>query len=60
MIGVEYLIEIREDGYRSNPAVLCLLCSKVVLKTYSLGVLTVLGTGVGVQLGKRPSDQCHT
>ena len=50
MIGAEYLIEIREDGYRSNPAVLCLLCSKVVLKTYSLGVLTVLGTGVGVQL----------
>jgi len=28
VIGVEYLIEIREDGYRSNPAVLCLLCSK--------------------------------
>ena len=27
VIGLEYLLEIREDGYRSNPSVICLLCS---------------------------------
>eukprot|EP00092_Neocalanus_flemingeri_P001633 GFUD01001743.1.p1 GENE.GFUD01001743.1~~GFUD01001743.1.p1 ORF type:complete len:1274 (+),score=352.69 GFUD01001743.1:59-3880(+) len=30
VIGVEYLVEIREDGYRSNPAVICMLCSKEI------------------------------
>ena len=28
VIGLEYLLEVREEGYRSNPAVICLLCSK--------------------------------
>ena len=28
VIGLEYLLEIREDGYRSNPVVICLLCNK--------------------------------
>jgi len=40
VIGVEYLIEIREDGYRSNPAVLCLLCSKELECSSARGHLT--------------------
>ena len=28
VIGLEYLVEVREEGYRTNPKTLCLLCSK--------------------------------
>ena len=33
VIGLEYLLEVREEGYRTNPKVLCLLCSKEVMAT---------------------------
>jgi len=40
VIGVEYLVEIREDGYRSNPVVICMLCSKELVSSSVGGHIT--------------------
>ena len=39
LIGLEYLVEVREDGFRTNPKIICLLCSKEIQASSIVGHL---------------------